>query len=150
SRTRSTSSAPRSTTSARGERCCCKGCGWSCWARSSELSPGWERVDCWREHATRSSFTAEQLVARHLGERRVTTFPLTRMRRFRRSDRLRALVRETRLDLEDFVLPLFVGPRTEPNPDLPPFGRFTVDDLVEEAQDAARLGVRSVILFGIP
>jgi len=77
-------------------------------------------------------------------------FPTTRLRRFRRSDRLRALVRETRLDLDDFVLPLFVGPRTEPNPELPPFGRFTVDDLVAEAQEAARLGVRSVILFGIP
>jgi porphobilinogen synthase len=80
----------------------------------------------------------------------VSTFPTTRLRRFRRSDRLRALVRETRLDLDDFVLPLFVGPQTEPNPDLPPFGRFAVDDLVAEAQDAARLGVRSVILFGIP
>jgi porphobilinogen synthase len=80
----------------------------------------------------------------------VSTFPTTRLRRFRRSDRLRALVRETRLDLDDFVLPLFVGPQTEPNPDLPPFGRLAVDDLVAEAQDAARLGVRSVILFGIP
>ena len=43
------------------------------------------------------------------------SFPATRLRRLRRSDRLRALVRETRLDLDDFVFPLFVGPRTEPN-----------------------------------
>jgi porphobilinogen synthase len=80
----------------------------------------------------------------------VSVFPLTRMRRLRRSDRLRALVRETRLDLDDFVLPLFVGPATEPNPELPALGRFSVGDLVAEAEEAARLGVRSVLLFGIP
>jgi porphobilinogen synthase len=80
----------------------------------------------------------------------VSAFPTTRLRRFRRSDRLRALVRETRLDLDDFVLPYFVGPQTEPNADLPALGRYAVDDLVAEAQDAARLGVRAVILFGIP
>jgi porphobilinogen synthase len=72
------------------------------------------------------------------------------MRRLRRSDRLRALVRETRLDLDDFVLPLFVGPATEPNPELPAMGRFAVDDLVAEAAGAERLGVRAVLLFGIP
>jgi porphobilinogen synthase len=72
------------------------------------------------------------------------------MRRLRRSDRLRALVRETRLDLDDFVLPLFVGPATEPNPDLPALGRFSVEDLVGEAAEATRLGVRAVLLFGIP
>jgi porphobilinogen synthase len=72
------------------------------------------------------------------------------MRRLRRSDRLRALVRETRLDLDDFVLPLFVGPATEANPDLPALGRFSVDDLVAEVTEAQRLGVRAVLLFGIP
>ena len=80
----------------------------------------------------------------------MSAFPATRLRRLRRSDRLRALVRETRLDLDDFVLPLFVGPATEPNPDLPALGRFAVEDLVTEAEDAARLGVRAVLLFGIP
>jgi porphobilinogen synthase len=80
----------------------------------------------------------------------VTAFPLTRMRRLRRSDRLRALVRETRLDLDDFVLPLFVGPATEPNPELPALGRFSLDDLSAEADEAVRLGIRAVLLFGIP
>jgi len=78
------------------------------------------------------------------------SFPATRLRRLRRSDRLRSLVRETRLDLDDFVFPLFVGPRTEPNPDLPPFGRFSVEDLPAEAAELERLGVRAVMLFGIP
>ncbi|HEX4805942.1 MAG TPA: porphobilinogen synthase [Conexibacter sp.] len=80
----------------------------------------------------------------------MSAFPTTRLRRFRRSDRLRSLVRETRLDLDDFVLPYFVGPQTEPNPDLPALGRYSVDDLVAEAEDAARLGVQAVILFGVP
>ena len=59
----------------------------------------------------------------------MSSFPVTRLRRLRRSDRLRALVRETRLDLDDFVLPLFVGPATEPNPELPALGRFSVEGL---------------------
>jgi porphobilinogen synthase len=80
----------------------------------------------------------------------VSTFPTTRLRRLRRSDRLRSLVRETRLDLDDFVLPLFVGPATESNSDLPALGRFSVEDVVAEAEEAARLGVRAVLLFGIP
>ena len=80
----------------------------------------------------------------------MSSFPVTRLRRLRRSDRLRALVRETRLDLDDFVLPLFVGPATEPNHELPALGRFSVDDLTAEAGEAARLGVRAVLLFGIP
>jgi len=80
----------------------------------------------------------------------VSTFPTTRLRRFRRSDRLRALVRETRLDLDDFVLPYFVGPQSEPNPDLPALGRYSVEDLVAEAEESAKLGIRAVILFGIP
>ena len=80
----------------------------------------------------------------------MSSFPVTRLRRLRRSDRLRALVRETRLDLDDFVLPLFVGPATEPNPDLPALGRFSVEDLATEAEEAAQLGVRAVLLFGIP
>ena len=80
----------------------------------------------------------------------MSSFPVTRLRRLRRSDRLRALVRETRLDLDDFVLPLFVGPATEPNPELPALGRFSVEDLTGEADEATRLGVKAVILFGIP
>ena len=78
------------------------------------------------------------------------SFPATRLRRLRRSDRLRALVRETRLDLDDFVFPLFVGPASQTNPDLPALGRHAVVDLAGEAAELERLGVRSVLLFGIP
>jgi porphobilinogen synthase len=78
------------------------------------------------------------------------SFPATRLRRLRRSDRLRALVRETRLDLDDFVFPLFVGPESQTNPDLPALGRHAVADLAAEAHELERLGVRAVLLFGIP
>ena len=80
----------------------------------------------------------------------MSAFPVTRLRRLRRTDRLRGLVRETRLDLDDFVMPLFVGPESLANPDLPGMGRFGVDDLAAEADALVTLGVRAVLLFGIP
>jgi porphobilinogen synthase len=63
---------------------------------------------------------------------------------------LRSLVRETRLDLDDFVMPYFVGPTTRANEQLPALGRFTVYDLGAEVEELTRLGVAAVILFGIP
>jgi porphobilinogen synthase len=80
----------------------------------------------------------------------VSTFPATRLRRLRRTGALRSLVRETRLDMADFVMPLFVGPTTERNEALPPMGRFSVDELVGEVEELVRLGVPAVLLFGIP
>ena len=80
----------------------------------------------------------------------MSAFPVTRLRRLRRTGALRSLVRETRLDLEDFVMPLFVGPRTEPNEALPAMGRWSVDELGEEVERLAHGGVKAVLLFGIP
>ncbi|HZG34618.1 MAG TPA: porphobilinogen synthase [Gaiellaceae bacterium] len=80
----------------------------------------------------------------------MSAFPATRLRRLRRTDALRSLVRETRLDLDAFVLPLFVGPSSVPNPELPGLARHSVDDLVAEAEELVRLGVPAVLLFGIP
>jgi porphobilinogen synthase len=80
----------------------------------------------------------------------VSTFPTTRLRRLRRSASLRRLVRETRLDLHDFVMPLFVGPESQTNHELPALGRFSVYDLVREAGELQGLGVAAVLLFGIP
>ena len=77
-------------------------------------------------------------------------FPVTRLRRLRRTGALRSLVRETRLDLDDFVMPLFVGPRSEPNEALPAMRRWSVDDVGEEVDRLVVAGVRAVILFGIP
>ncbi len=80
----------------------------------------------------------------------MSTFPATRLRRLRRTGALRSLVRETRLDLDDFVYPLFVGPATQANDELPALGRFSVDDLSREAEELLGLGISAVILFGIP
>jgi porphobilinogen synthase len=80
----------------------------------------------------------------------VSTFPATRLRRLRRTGALRSLVRETRLDLDDLVYPLFVGPATQANEELPALGRFSVDDLAREAEELLGLGISAVILFGIP
>jgi porphobilinogen synthase len=80
----------------------------------------------------------------------VSSFPVTRLRRFRRTSGLRGLVRETRLSLDDFVMPLFVGPEAFANDDLPGLARHSVESVVEEADELQRLGVRTVILFGIP
>ena len=80
----------------------------------------------------------------------MSTFPVTRLRRLRRTGALRSLVRETRLDLDDFVMPLFVGPTSEPNEALPAMGRWSVDEVGEEVDRLVAAGVRAVILFGIP
>ncbi len=83
----------------------------------------------------------------------MTTFPTTRLRRLRRTGRLRALVRETRLDLADFVQPLFVCPGegvVRPLEGLPGIAQRSVDELCREVEEASALGVSSVLLFGIP
>jgi len=83
-----------------------------------------------------------------------TSLKLTRrMRRLRRSPSIRALVRETRLSPEMFVLPLFVcegdGVRREV-PSMPGVHNLSVDEAVKEAAAARAEGIKSVILFGIP
>ena len=80
----------------------------------------------------------------------MSAFPATRLRRLRRTDALRSLVRETRLDLDDFVLPLFVGPSTVRNEELPAMSRHSIEDLVAEAGEVAALGVQALLLFGVP
>jgi porphobilinogen synthase len=77
-------------------------------------------------------------------------FPVTRLRRLRRTGALRALVRETRLDLDDFVMPLFVGAEPLANEELPALRRHSVESVVGEAEGLVRLGVPGVLLFGIP
>ncbi len=80
----------------------------------------------------------------------MSAFPATRLRRLRRSGALRALVRETRVDRADLVYPLFVGPESRANEELPALGRFSVDGLSGEVEELLGLGLSAVILFGIP
>ena len=80
----------------------------------------------------------------------MSSFPDVRLRRFRRTGGLRGLVRETRLSLDQFVMPLFVAPEALRDEALPAMSRRTVDGTVREVEELVRLGVRAVILFGIP
>jgi porphobilinogen synthase len=83
-----------------------------------------------------------------------TNLKLTRrMRRLRRSEALRAMVRETRLSPDVFMLPLFVcdgeGVRREV-PSMPGVFNLSVDEAVRDAEAAKTDGVRSLLLFGVP
>jgi porphobilinogen synthase len=80
----------------------------------------------------------------------VSAFPTTRLRRLRRTPSLRGLVRETRLHLDDFVMPLFVAPEPLRNDELPALGRHSLETLAREVDGLVGAGVRAVILFGIP
>jgi len=83
----------------------------------------------------------------------MTSFPVTRLRRLRRTDTLRALVRETYLSLDDVVMPLFACPGegvVRPVKGLEGIAQRSVDEIVREASDLESLGVRAVLLFGIP
>jgi porphobilinogen synthase len=80
----------------------------------------------------------------------MSSFPDVRLRRFRRTAPLRGLVRETRLALDQFVMPLFVAPEPLPNDALPGMARYDVDGVVREVDALAGAGVRAAILFGIP
>src|SRR6201981_1206547 len=80
-------------------------------------------------------------------------FPITRLRRLRRTSQLRDLVRETRLTPEAFVYPMFASPgqgRHREVRSMPGVFNLSVDEAVKEAQEVQSLGVPSVILFGLP
>jgi porphobilinogen synthase len=80
----------------------------------------------------------------------MSAFPVTRLRRFRRTASLRGLVRETTLSLDQFVMPLFVATEPLANEALPGMARFDVDGLLPEVDDLASSGVRALMLFGVP
>jgi porphobilinogen synthase len=75
------------------------------------------------------------------------------MRRLRRTETLRALVRETRLTPESFVYPLFICPGTGIRKEvrsMPGVFNLSVDEAVKEVRATRALGVLSIILFGLP
>ncbi|MBA3301432.1 MAG: porphobilinogen synthase [Thermoleophilaceae bacterium] len=81
------------------------------------------------------------------------SFPATRLRRLRRTGLLRDMVRETELTPKHLVLPLFVQLGTDertPIEAMPGVERLSISHAVEEAGEAAALGVPAVLLFGVP
>src|SRR5262245_30190457 len=80
-------------------------------------------------------------------------FPIHRLRRLRTSEPLRALVRETRLDPVQFLLPLFVCPGEGVRREIgamPGNFQMSIDALVKECAEVQSLGIGGVILFGLP
>jgi len=81
------------------------------------------------------------------------TFPIQRMRRLRTSENMRSLIRETQLDVKDFIYPLFVTygrDRKNMIQSMPGIYQLSVDNLIKEIREIDRLGIPAVLLFGIP
>ena len=80
-------------------------------------------------------------------------FPVTRLRRLRRNSALREMFRETHLHKSDFIYPLFVvegdGVKSEIS-SMPGQFQMSVDNVVRECEELQRLGLNSILLFGIP
>jgi len=81
------------------------------------------------------------------------TFPVSRLRRLRRTELMRSFVRETRLTPEGLIYPLFVCPGEgirKPIGSMPGVCNLSVDEAVKEAREAKSLGLQAIILFGLP
>ncbi|NOZ01553.1 MAG: porphobilinogen synthase [Deltaproteobacteria bacterium] len=80
-------------------------------------------------------------------------FPESRMRRMRRTEAMRRMVRETKVTVDDLILPLFAtfgkGVRN-PISSMPGHFQLSVDELVKDCREVVDLGIPAVILFGIP
>ena len=81
------------------------------------------------------------------------SFPVTRLRRLRRSEAIRSLARETRLSTHGFIYPMFVCPGKgvrNPIGSMPGVAQQSVDTFLEECREVEQLGIPGIILFGIP
>ncbi len=80
-------------------------------------------------------------------------FPEYRPRRLRRNEKLRALIQETELSRQHLVYPLFVKEMSEeriPIPSMPGVHQFSLEGLLKEVDEVARLSVPAILLFGVP
>ena len=80
-------------------------------------------------------------------------FPKMRLRRLRKSEAIRDLLQETHLSIKDFVVPLFVQEGIEEKIEIesmPGIFRFPLGSILKEVQEIVSLGIKAVILFGIP
>jgi porphobilinogen synthase len=83
----------------------------------------------------------------------MATFPQLRLRRLRRSEVLRKMIRETTVEATDFIYPLFVVPGQgvkEEISAMPGNYHLSVDLVPREVEEAAKLGIPAVLLFGLP
>jgi porphobilinogen synthase len=82
-------------------------------------------------------------------------FPTRRMRRLRKTPQIRKILRETTLNAEDFIYPLFIKEELEEGAGehidtMPGQYRYSLEDAVEEAKRLEKLGLQTVLLFGMP
>jgi len=80
-------------------------------------------------------------------------FPVTRMRRMRRDDFSRRLMRETRLSTDDLIFPIFIvegSKQRQPIASMPGIFRLSIDELVKEAAELVALGIPAIALFPSP
>jgi porphobilinogen synthase len=80
-------------------------------------------------------------------------FPIHRSRRLRSSESIRRVVRETRLEPANFILPLFICPGDgvrKPILSMPPHCQLSIDTAIEECREVRSLDIGGVILFGLP
>jgi porphobilinogen synthase len=82
-------------------------------------------------------------------------FPVTRMRRLRKSQNIRTILTETKLNPEDFIYPMFIKEGLEDGQKehidtMPGQYRYSLNDAVEEASRLEEIGLSSVLLFGMP
>ncbi|MFQ6082860.1 MAG: porphobilinogen synthase, partial [Candidatus Aminicenantia bacterium] len=80
-------------------------------------------------------------------------FPINRMRRLRKNENFRRMVRETKISLNDLIYPLFVRPGKNVKAEIssmPGNYQWSIDLLIKECEEIFKLGIPAVILFGIP
>ena len=80
-------------------------------------------------------------------------FPETRLRRFRLNENIRSMVRESRVHVDQLIYPIFVvegEDQINPIGSMPGINQFSLDHLLEEVERAVSVGIKSIILFGIP
>lgn len=80
-------------------------------------------------------------------------FPVSRLRRFRKSPQIRDLVRDVHLTMNDFIYPMFViygENKRIPVPSMPGVFQLSLDNLAKEVEVVVQKGIKGVLLFGIP
>ena len=81
------------------------------------------------------------------------SFPIHRPRRLRKDEKIRSMIRETELSVNHLVYPVFVKEMNEEKvaiPSMPGIHQFSIEGLLREIDDAARLSLPAILLFGVP
>ncbi len=80
-------------------------------------------------------------------------FPKMRLRRLRKNEAIRDLLQETHLSVKDLVVPLFIQEGIDNKVEIesmPGIFRFSIQSIIKEVKEIVSLGVKAIILFGIP